>query len=115
MEERHEEIVRNDYNKNDVYSAAHPNALATGDSKGKGTGYPGGAKILLPNCNGTLNVIDYSNYDTDPSSGAGNNTDNEARNSAMARSLYNQAYKYSAALLDTSANISEGQYSVAII
>lgn len=114
MEERHKEIVRNDYNREDIYTALHPNALATGDTKGKGTGHPGGAKILLPNCSGMLNVIDYSNYDTDPSSGAGNSTDNEARNVAMARSLYNQSNKYSKLLVNTWANIREGQYSVHI-
>ena len=112
MEERHREIVVNDYSRENIYTALHPNALATGDSKGKGTGRPGGTKIILPHCNGTLNVIDYSNYDTDPRSGAGNDTDNAARNQSLARSLYNRENMYSAALIDSSANIREGQYSV---
>lgn len=112
MEERHNEIVRNDYNRENIYNELHPNARATGDSKGKGTGQPGGLKVLKPNCNGVLNVIDYSNFDTAISSGAGNDTDNEARNRALTRSLYNEQNIYSAKLVDTTANIREGQYSV---
>lgn len=111
MDERHEELVRNDYNRDNQYSATHPDALADGDSRGKGTNH-GGHTHWLPNCNGTLGVFNYSNFDTAPSSGAGNNADNEARNTAMARSLYNPDYQYSARLVDTSANVLEGQYQV---
>lgn len=112
MEERHNEIVRNFYTISDEYNVLHPNALATGDSHGKGTGHPGGAKIILPNCNGKLGYIDYSNWDTAISSHAGNDVDNRARETALARSLYNQEKEYSAMLIDTSANRAEGQYSV---
>ena len=55
-------------------------------------------------------MINYSNFDTGISSGAGNNTDNEMRNKALARSLYNQENVYSAKLVDTSENVREGQY-----
>lgn len=110
MDERHEELVRNDYNRDDQYSATHPDAMATGDSRGKGVG--GGHTHWLPNCNGTLGVFNYSNFITSPDSGAGNNADNEARNTAMARSLYKPDYQYSARLVDTSANVLEGQYQV---
>ena len=41
MEERHVEEVRSDYNRENVYSVTHPDALATGDAQGKGTGYGG--------------------------------------------------------------------------
>lgn len=111
MDERHEEIVRSDYNQYNQYSGTHPDALATGDAQGKGTGH-GGHSFWLPNCNGTLGVFNYSNFDTDPDSGAGNDADNEARSTAMARSLYNPTYQYSARLVDTSANVLEGQYRV---
>ena len=103
MDERHEEIVRSDYNQYNQYSGKHPDALATGD---------GGHSFWLPNCKGTLGVFNYSNFDTNPDSGAGNNADNEARNTAMTRSLYNPTYQYSAKLVDTSANVLEGQYRV---
>ena len=114
MEERHVEIVRNDYNKDNIYTELHPNARATGDSKGKGTGQPGGMKFITPNCNGVIGVIDYSNYDTALTSKPGNDADNLARQKALARSIYNQDAPYEARMLNTTANIREGQYSVRV-
>lgn len=111
IDERHEELVRNDYTRDNEYSATHEDALATGDSKGKGTGH-GGHTFWLPNCNGTLNYFNYSNFDTNPESGAGNDADNEARDTALARSLYNYSNQYSERTVDTSANVLEGQYRV---
>lgn len=109
-QERQEEIVRNDYNKDDKYSSVHPDAMATGDRMGRGTG--SSHSFWLPNCSGTIGSFNYSNFDTSLSSGAGNDLDNEARNTAMTRSLYNPDYQYSAKLVDTSANVLEGQYRV---
>ena len=43
---------------------------------------------------------------------AGNDVDNETRETAMARSLYNYENQYSARLIDTSLNVREGQYRV---
>lgn len=111
IEERHEEIVRSDYNRENQYNAAHPDALATGDEQGKGTGH-GGHTHSLPNCNGSIGMIDYSNFDTAIASKAGNKDDNNARNTALARSLYNNENVYSALSVDTSANLREGQYRV---
>ena len=39
--ERNEEIVRSDYNFENQYSENHKDALADGDSRGKGTGSAG--------------------------------------------------------------------------
>lgn len=111
MEERHEELIRNDYTINDQYSATHKDALADGDKRGKGTGHKGHS-FWLPNCNGQLGVFNYSNFDTAPESEAGDAADREARHTAMARSVYNAENPYSAQLVDTSANIAEGQYFV---
>lgn len=111
MEERHREQVRSDYNSENQYSVTHPDALSNGDTQGKGTG-SGGHGFWLPDCNGTINIIKYSNFDTDISSGAGNKTDNDMRNTALARSMYNQENVYSAKLVDTSENVREGQYQV---
>lgn len=111
IDERHTELVRNDYTRYDEYSATHKDALATGDKRGKGTNH-GGHTFWLPNCNGALGVFNYSNFDTSPNSGAGNDADNEARNTAMVRSLYNYDKQYSARLVDTSLNVIEGQYRV---
>ncbi|MBP5457491.1 MAG: hypothetical protein J6Y37_13445 [Paludibacteraceae bacterium] len=110
-QERKEEIVRNDYNAKNQYNAQHKNARATGDSKGKGTGH-GGHSHWLPNCKGTLGVFNYSNFDTAYKSGAGNNVDNQTRKVAMARSLYTPNKQYSMKIVDTSANVREGQYKM---
>lgn len=111
MEERHEEIIRNNYTADNQYNATHPDALATGDAQGKGTGH-GGHSHWLPDCNAQPNVFNYSNFDTDPASGAGNDVDNEKRKENMVRSLYSSENQYTEATVDTSANVREGQYVV---
>lgn len=114
MDARHKMEVRSDYNSNDQYSATHPDALSSkhgGSGKGKGTGH-GGHSFWVPDCNGQLGVFNYSNFDTDPSSGAGSDADNQAREQAMARSVYNANTPYSAQIIDTSASLREGQYRV---
>lgn len=114
MDERHEEIVRNEYNSDNEYSASHQNALNidNGDDKrGKGTGSAGHSH-WLPDCSGQLGIINYSNFDTDVSYHAGNRDDNDARTKAMARSLYNKDNEYSANIIDTSQNVAEGQYKM---
>lgn len=110
IDERHEEIVRNDYNQYDQYSMTHPDALGNSGQQGKGTGHPGGTVNLLPHCTGNIGVFDYSNWDTDPDSHAGNCQDNAAREKMMARSLYNAYAPYGLTLIDRSININEGQY-----
>lgn len=111
MDERHIEIVRSDYQRDNQYSATHPDALATGDTQGKGTGHKGHLH-WLPNCTGTIGVFDYSNFDTAYASHAGNDVDNATREVAMVRSLYKPDKAYSARIIDTSANVREGQYRV---
>lgn len=111
IEERHKQMARSDYNRDNQYSGNHPDALANGDRNGKGTGLSGGSKFWLPNCE-SEGMYDYSNFDTDPESGAGNEDDNNARRTAMARSLYNSTNRYGVDSVDTSANVQEGQYQV---
>lgn len=108
-QERHEEIVRNDYNINDQYNVMHPNALAGDDTKGKGTGHKG-HMYWLPDCTGTLGSFIYSNFDT--MGNAGNIDDRTAREIALARSLYNSTYRYNEQLINTSGNIMDGQYQM---
>lgn len=109
--ERNEEIVRNDYNKENQYSVTSKDALADGDAQGKGTGSAGHSHYL-PNCNGSIGMINYSNFDTSPDSGAGNGDDNEARNKAMTRSLYNPETPYTMTSVVTDVNRQDGQYQV---
>ena len=65
--------------------------------------------INIPNCRGSIGVINYSNFDTAISSGAGNDCDNAARQRSLSRSVYNDANEYSLRLVDTSLNVREGQ------
>ena len=106
-EARNEQIIRSDYNYNDQYSANHPDALSTGDSRGKGTGSTGHGDSL-PDCNAPINVFNYSNFDTSYESHPGNNVDNEARNKAMVKSKYSAANPYG----DVQFNGQQGQYFV---
>lgn len=109
MDARHsQENFGKGYTRNDPYTATHPDALAS-SGNGKGTGH-GGHTHWLPNCNGALGVIDYRNFDTGINSGAGNDCDNAARTRTLSRSLYNGNEPYSALLVNTSANVREGQF-----
>ncbi|MCD8208246.1 MAG: hypothetical protein LUD72_09950, partial [Bacteroidales bacterium] len=97
MEERHSEETRSDYNRENRYSATHPDALSDGDTKGKGT-HHGGHGAWLPDCSGTIGTINYSNFDT---ANGGNSDDVSARNTALARSLYSSENKYSSRSVST--------------
>lgn len=115
MDARHEMEVRSDYQRTNQYNASHPDALATGDWQGKGTGHPGHSH-WLPDCTLPTGLFNYSNFDTAYESHAGNgdertpNTDNWARLQMMTRSLYSSVNQYSENIIDTSANVEEGQY-----
>ena len=117
IEERNTEIVRSDYNINDQYSATHSDALSNGDAQGKGSGH-GGHTHYLPDCNKNSNTINYSNFDTSPSSNIGGCYDIKGRNGiggreyAMSVSMYNDQNQYGAALVNTEQNVAQGQYQV---
>lgn len=104
---RNEQIIRSDYNIENQYSANHPDARADGDKRGKGTGSTGHGD-WLPDCNAPINVFNYSNFDTDPESHAGDAADNEARNKAMLKSKYDAQHPYG----DIEFSAHEGQYFV---
>ena len=112
MEERHQEITRSDYNIEDQYGPTHKDAISDGDAQGKGTGH-GGHTHFLPDCTKPTNMINYSNFDSE---NGGGYYDIEGRNGisgrkrAMATSLYNKDIEYGPKLVDTSANVADGQY-----
>lgn len=114
IEERHNEIVRSDYNIENQYSSTHKDAISDGDAQGKGTGH-GGHTHYLPDCNKPSTTIDYSNFDT---SNGGGLYDIEGRNDvggrkkAIASSLYNSENQYSANIVNTEINVRDGQYQV---
>ena len=107
MDARHEQEARSDYQRDNQYSALHPDAMA---ASGNGKGVGGGHSHWLPNCRGTIGIINYSNFITDINSGAGNDCDNIARNKSLARSLYNGGNVYSQLSVDTGRNVREGQF-----
>ena len=115
IEQRHISQARSEYTRGDnEYSETHPNALATGDARGKGTG-GGGMSFWLPDCSsfitaGLVSQFRFDDFDTALESNPGNSTDQEARRTSLARSMYNGETQYSAQLIDTSANVREGQY-----
>lgn len=112
MEERHEEITRSDYNIENQYGPTHPDAISDGDPQGKGTGH-GGHTHFLPDCTKPTTTINYSNFDSE---NGGGYYDIKGRNGisgrerALAISLYNKEIQYGPTLVDTSANVAEGQY-----
>ena len=115
-EERENEIVRNDYQRHDnEYSATHSDALSNGDPQGKGTGH-GGHGHWLPNCSGTIGMIDYSNFDT---FNGGGQYDIEGRNGvggrdrAMASSLYSNTNEYNVPAICAGLEQIDGQYYMA--
>ena len=114
MEERHEEIARSDYNIENQYGPTHPDAISDGDPQGKGTGH-GGHTHFLPDCTKPTTTINYSNFDSE---NGGGYYDIKGRNGisgrerALAISLYNKEIQYGPTLVDTSANVADGQYYV---
>ena len=114
MEERHNEIVRSDYNIEDEYSAKHKDAISDGYAWGKGTGH-GGHGHFLPDCNMNTNTYNYSNFDTTNGGGC---YDIKGRNGiggrdrAMSISIYNQENQYGPTSVNTEKNIEDGQYFV---
>ena len=112
MEERHEEIVRSDYNIENQYGPTHPDAMSDGDPQGKGTGH-GGHTHFLPDCTKPTTTINYQNFDTENGGGyydiKGRNGIS-GRDNALAISLYNKQIQYGPTLVDTSKNVAEGQY-----
>ena len=107
---RQEANVRNDYEKNDVYSINHKDAISDGDVKGKGTGH-GGHTHTMPDQN-KLSAINYSTFDTN---GGGNVYDIEGfkgkggRNFLTTISKYSKENEYGVNSVDTSANLADGQ------
>lgn len=114
IEERHNQIVRSDYNIDNQYSASHKDAISDGDALGKGTNH-GGHTAWLPDCTKPTTTINYSNFDT---FSGGGKYDIEGRNDiggrlkSISSSLYNYAHEYNANLVNTELNLMEGQIQI---
>ena len=109
-------LIRNDYQEGDhEYSEAHPDAMATGDPLGKGTGVPLGVAPRPGSVDSK--AISYSNMNTID---GGGQYDVEGRDSVgksgrvqlMAMNLYNKENYYDTDSVDTTENRNRGQYFV---
>ena len=104
-------LVKNNYSTVNKYDASHPDAIADGDAKGRGTGQ-GMGQMWLPHCTSQINVFNYSNFNTDYTQILiGNSTDIQARDYAVSHSLYNAAHPYSENLYEMEANALDGIYN----
>lgn len=114
IEERHNELVKSDYNTTNEYSSLNKDAISDGDPLGKGTLH-GGHTHYLPDASKRGAGINYSNFDT---TNGGGSFDINGRNGIGGRkylskiSLYNEDNSYGMNSVDTSANINDGQYFV---
>ena len=108
IEERNNEILKSDYNKNTPYSSTHKDAISDGDKLGKGTNH-GGHTHFLPDQTKASTTIDYSNFDTER---GGNYDDVEMRHKSLTYCLYNKDYQYGAHLIDSEENQRNGQFKL---
>ena len=118
IDERNNEIVRNDYASTDEYSATHEDALSHPDSEdkpfGKGTNH-GGHTYYLPDSSKSKDQMNYSNFDT---FNGGGSYDIYGRNGVGGRkflttiNLYNSDNAYGVNSIDTILNQQDGQYIV---
>ena len=116
IDERHNEIVRSDYNKQDFYDENHVDAMSDPNDEakimGKGTN-SGGHQHYVPDS--SQKGYNYSNLDTSNGGGAydiyGRN-EQGGRNRLLSINIYNKTNSYGPNSVDTSANIDDGQYVI---
>lgn len=107
IEARKEQTGRSDYNRNNEYNEQHPDALATGDERGKGTGNFGGHGWIVPDMTKPRTQMS-GQFNTDE---GGNDCDYASRNIMTARSLYGPGREYGVDyVVDTALNRADGQY-----
>ena len=117
-EERNNEIIRSDYNKNDAYSSSHEDALSNPDKTdkplGKGTG-SAGHQAYVPDYSKSPYSYNYSSLDTSKGGGSYDiygRDENGGRERLTKINIYNKEYSYGPNLIDTSTNIKDGQYKM---
>ena len=118
MEERHREIIRSDYSKNDMYSDSHIDAISDPNDEtkalGKGTN-SGGHQHYAPDFSKPSTLINYSNLDTSNGGGSydihGRN-EQSGRNRLLGYNIYSKDNAYGPNSVDTNENLKDGQYSI---
>lgn len=107
---RHQQLLRNEYGRENQYDYNHPNARNT-SGRGKSTGVVGGTQNWLPNLTGQIGIFNFSNFDTSLASNAGCEADVNARIQMLNRSMYTEEHPYEGSF-DTTQSILEGQFSL---
>lgn len=118
IEARQTHLIRSDYNKQDVYSDSHEDAISNPDDAnkalGKGTN-SGGHQHYVPDSTRSSSTYNYNNIDTNNGGGGydihGRN-EVGGRNRLLNINIYNKNNSYGPDSVDTSANIDEGQYVI---
>ena len=118
IEERQRELVRSDYNKLDVYSDSHIDAISDPNAKnkplGKGTA-DGGHMAYVPDASKSSTSYNYSSLNTMNGGGSydihGRNEES-GRNRLMAINIYSKDNAYGPNSIDMSENLDEGQYVI---
>lgn len=110
--DRKEQTGRSDYQREtNEYNEQHPDALATGDEQGKGTGDFGGHGWIVPDMTVPKGQMS-GQFNT---SEGGNDCDYNARNVMTSRSIYGPGREYGLDYkVDTTANVLDGQYDGSI-
>jgi len=88
---RAQQTSKSDYGPSNEYNALHPDAIADGNEKGKGSGESGVLRDKKPDRSLSTYINIDNPYDT---SKGGNNCDNAGRNNMTAHSLYSPSRQY---------------------
>lgn len=118
IERRNIEATRNDYNKNNAYSAQHDTARTHDDNfhpLGKGTGHGGHTHSTPDYSLGKNRYIPQ--FDTENAGGSYDKYGYKGiggRQFLSTINIYNPTNQYGENYVDTSANVADGQYQVKI-
>jgi len=123
-------LMKNEYQKEEAYDVNHPNALATGDGRGRGTAH-GGHTHSIPDCTKAEYIGEHfqspieaqidSNIDSGPNqTGAGDCVDvngrlglaHSGRNALIGINIYDHINTYGAHSVNTELNVNDGQFVV---
>lgn len=108
IQSRKEQTGRSDYQRGrNEYNEEHPDALATGDEQGKGTGDFGGHGWIVPD----MTKPKYQMSSLFNTEEGGNECDYASRRVMTARSIYGPGREYGIDfVVNTEANVIDGQY-----
>ena len=126
-------LNKNEYSKTEIYDVNHPNALATGDARGKGTAH-GGHTHSIPDCKTAQYIGEHfqsdilQQIDTFPDSGPNSTGGGDCidvgglkgvsptgRNRLLGINMFNYETQYDSNYVNTSKNVEDGQFVVGYV